>query len=178
MDKIRHFFYVHPIEQVIFGAVCIYIVWVLAMIVLGSRTRRIFSCCVAVLTIVLIGWYTVFGREAGFHGAAEFVPFSSFERSKEKPKIFRLMFMNLIMFMPFGLSLPFALPEKIGKKVIIAVGAGMALSVVIEFTQLVFNVGQFETDDIIMNTLGTAIGASSYAIVAAADRLIRRAGSD
>ena len=54
----------------------------------------------------------------------------------------------------------------------------MALSVVIEFTQLVFNVGQFETDDIIMNTLGTAIGASSYAIVAAADRLIRRAGSD
>ena len=60
---------------------------------------------------------------------------------------------NTVLFMPFGFAC--GLNSWTGKKTVLG---GLAFSVVIEFTQFVFSIGYTEVDDVMHNTLGTAIG--------------------
>ena len=80
---------------------------------------------------------------------------------------------NLILFMPFGLSLPFALPEKVKLKPLIAIIGGFVLSAAVEATQYFRKFGECETDDVIMNTLGAAAGVMSFVIVCAVLKRIK-----
>ena len=75
------------------------------------------------------------------------------------------MQLNIILFMPFGMSLPFILPEKLRFKPLITVCIALIISVTIEVCQYIFNIGMSEVDDVIMNTLGTALGTVSYLLV-------------
>lgn len=71
------------------------------------------------------------------------------------------MLMNIFLFEPIGLSLPNILPKKahpVAATVIIAILS----SVLIEAAQYCFCLGRCEIDDVIMNTLGTAIGGIAY----------------
>jgi glycopeptide antibiotics resistance protein len=70
--------------------------------------------------------------------------------------------MNVMLFLPFGMTLPFALPNGFKNKVTITVGSAAVISIVVEFIQFCFGLGLCETDDVIMNTLGAAIGTVSY----------------
>jgi glycopeptide antibiotics resistance protein len=63
---------------------------------------------------------------------------------------------NLVGFMPFGLLLPFLLTWfRHGVKVLLT---GFLLSLGYEFTQLLFGLGIFDVDDLILNTLGSFTG--------------------
>ena len=82
----------------------------------------------------------------------------------KQPEMYRSMLMNVLLFEPIGLTLPFALSYKFQKKAMITIGFGFLLSAVIEIIQYVFFLGRTEVDDVICNTLGCAIGTGAYLI--------------
>ena len=61
---------------------------------------------------------------------------------------------NILMFFPFGFMLPWATEKGFLKTMLI----GCCFSIIIETTQYFFRLGMCEMDDVIHNTLGTAIG--------------------
>lgn len=63
---------------------------------------------------------------------------------------------NIIGFIPMGIFLP-ALFKKC-RKAWIAILYGFEMSLFIECLQLLFKVGSFDVDDIILNTLGVCLG--------------------
>ena len=92
------------------------------------------------------------------------VPLHSFLEAKTQPEIYRSMLMNVFLFFPLGLTLPFALPEKWNRKALLTIAFAFILSFVIEFLQFHYHLGRAETDDVICNTLGAAIGTLSYTL--------------
>ena len=82
--------------------------------------------------------------------------------------------MNMLLFLPLGLSLPFALPQKWKCKALLSAVAGFLLSVGVEAIQYFFRIGDCETDDVLMNTLGMLIGTSSFGIVCLVQKTRKR----
>jgi glycopeptide antibiotics resistance protein len=68
---------------------------------------------------------------------------------------FRLFLGNIGWFIPFGFLLPMLLKRK---SLFITMALGLTFSFFIEITQFTFYKGVAELDDLILNTLGTAIG--------------------
>ena len=66
---------------------------------------------------------------------------------------------NVLLFIPFGLLLPFWFPT--GRKGIVII-VGLVCSIGIEVTQLVTGYGFCQLDDVIMNTAGTFVGYLLY----------------
>lgn len=91
-------------------------------------------------------------------------PFHSFLEAKTQPESYRSMFMNVLLFFPLGLTLPFALPEKWNRKALFTIIFAFVFSFTIEFLQFHYHLGRAETDDVICNTLGAAIGTLSYTL--------------
>ena len=67
---------------------------------------------------------------------------------------------NVIAFMPFGFFMPVVSRRSRGPVRIIFLGFGFSL--MLETIQLVYKVGSFDVDDLILNTLGAAIGFFCY----------------
>ena len=65
----------------------------------------------------------------------------------------------ILLFTPFGLTLPFCLKRHPVRTTILA-AAGF--SMMIELVQFVFGLGLCETDDVIFNTLGAAFGTLAF----------------
>lgn len=69
---------------------------------------------------------------------------------------------NILVFSPMGILIPIFMEKKVGLFYI--AGASFLLSLFIETVQLVFRIGVFDVDDLIMNTLGGIIGYIGYRI--------------
>lgn len=69
---------------------------------------------------------------------------------------------NLMLFIPFGILLPLCFPK--ARKSWICMLSGGIVSIFIETVQWMTQRGNCELDDIIMNTLGTAVGWGIYAV--------------
>lgn len=95
---------------------------------------------------------TIFSRKAGV-GRYELVPFWSYSN----PDLRTQIILNIILFIPVGLLGGRDFEWKI---ILIA----MAVSIIIEIVQLVTGRGLMEFDDVMHNTLGTAIGFGTYVI--------------
>lgn len=70
--------------------------------------------------------------------------------------------MNVAAFAPFGFFLPIISPKN--KKFLNIFILSLELTLVIETLQLLFKVGIFDVDDIVMNTLGGILGYGVYHI--------------
>ena len=68
---------------------------------------------------------------------------------------------NIVWFVPFGFLLP-AIWQKL--KPYHTIPLGFLLSLIIETSQLIFNKGMFEIDDLVLNTAGCVIGCLIYKI--------------
>ena len=101
--------------------------------------------------ILFILMETIIGRKTGV-GRVELVPFWSYSH----PELRMEIVLNYLLFMPLGFLLYLCLGEKFGLRVVMA---GFLLSVKVELIQLLFNIGLFEFDDMIGNTIGCLIGA-------------------
>ena len=167
---LAHDFYVQPMNQVYFEAVSMFIIWTALMFLLRGKARRIVAGAGFVLAFALIIVFTVFGRKAGEKGELRLIPFITFQMGKRNPEFYRALFMNFLLFMPFGLSLPFALPQKAKLKPLVTIVSGFALSVFVEAVQYFAKIGECETDDVLMNTLGVAAGVMSFVIVGAVSK--------
>ena len=91
-------------------------------------------------------------------------PFHSFREAKFQPELYRSMLMNVFLFFPLGLTLPYALPEKWNRKGLLTIFLALGFSIGIELVQYHFHLGRAETDDVICNTLGCIIGTMSYRV--------------
>ncbi|MBQ6153981.1 MAG: VanZ family protein [Ruminococcus sp.] len=132
--------------------------------VIGARFSekiRVLNTVIFALAVMMIIYVTVFSRGESEPGV-DLMPLSSFERAKVNREIYRAMVMNILLFFPFGLSLPFLLKGSAGRRVLLTIAAACLLSVSVEIIQLIFRIGLTETDDVICNTFGAALGGLSY----------------
>jgi glycopeptide antibiotics resistance protein len=116
-------------------------------------------CCIALFGVI---YATLFSRDFGTPREVFLQPFYTFAEAKLEPDLYRQMMLNIVLFIPFGLSLPFAMPGHVRHKQRITVLAAMGLSILIEVVQYIFGLGRCETDDVIMNTLGAFLGSTAY----------------
>lgn len=123
------------------------------------KTINLFLLITAIILIVIS---TLSLRRTVYQGI-DLTPLAIIIKTQKSSESFRSFFMNIILFLPFGLSLPFALPDKFHKRnIIITIVFACVLSAAIEFLQYYYRLGRCETDDVIANTLGAAIGTLSY----------------
>lgn len=92
------------------------------------------------------------------------MPFYSFIAAQQQPEMYRSMLMNVFLFLPMGISMPFVLDKRVRHNIICTIIVAMLFSTAIEIAQYVFCLGRCETDDVIMNTLGAAAGSISFRI--------------
>ncbi|MGG4441857.1 VanZ family protein [Brevibacillus fortis] len=71
---------------------------------------------------------------------------------------------NVIAFMPLGFLLPLLFPKKAGS-LFRVITLSLMLSLGVELTQLVMNVGTFDVDDLLLNTAGGMIGYIVYLVI-------------
>ncbi len=79
------------------------------------------------------------------------------------PYVFLNLAGNILVFMPFGFLLPIMSRRLRGFFRIVL--SGLALSLVVEFIQLVTHTGCFDVDDLLLNTIGAALGFMIFALV-------------
>ena len=79
--------------------------------------------------------------------------------------VFSNLLGNVLAFVPFGMILPMLTPKC--RNFFHIVLLGFDFSLFVETIQLISKVGSFDVDDLILNTLGAALGYLAY-------RLIRR----
>ena len=70
--------------------------------------------------------------------------------------------MNVLLFVPLGLTLPFTLPEKWTCRALLSIVIAATLSIYVEAAQFIFRLGRAEIDDVLMNTLGAVLGILAY----------------
>lgn len=163
--RFGHWFYVQPMNQVYIETIAIYVIWTVAMVLLRGKARRIVGTICTCLAVILILMFTVLGRSSESANEVSLIPFITFENAKVQPEFYRTMFMNMLLFMPLGLSLPLSLSDKIQHKALLTVMTGVGLSIAVEIAQYIFSFGKCETDDVLMNTLGVIIGVTSHLII-------------
>ncbi len=128
--------------------------------VIAKEKRRSAEKClgVVVTTMGLLGViaFTLF-REAGVREVI-WIPFTTMMTVGEE---FRMPLMNAALFVPFGMGISqiYHIKHKMGACILRTILTGLLLSVVIEALQFAFALGTAETDDVIFNTLGAAIGS-------------------
>lgn len=158
-------FYGKPLDEVILIMILLLFFWSILYILRGNKLALVkwwkyINGSVVSLNFFVIVIVTLLERK-GKHELI-LIPFHSFSEARIQPELYRSMLMNVFLFFPLGLTLPYALPEKWNKKVLLSILFAMVLSIGIEFAQYHFHLGRAETDDVICNTLGCAIGTISY----------------
>ena len=129
----------------------------------------VFLCCVF--------WYilhrTIIGRTAEMHSSVGSMPFQLFLKAlTENREIVRSLLLNILLFCPFGAALACLLPHRVPPlaRILLTGLIGMFLSILIEYCQFRFSIGNAEADDVICNTLGALIGGLSLPIKNLLDR--------
>ncbi len=112
------------------------------------------------LSFLLIISITLAVRQAGEQHYS-LIPFSSFETAKIYRDVYQEITLNVVLYLPIGMTLPFVLFGHIRCPVIAALIFSIFLSSVIEFLQFIFMLGYAEIDDVIFNTLGSVFGVLS-----------------
>ena len=174
MGNLFHNIYASKISTILLTIPILLLVWSL----IGAAFYKWMRIIGAVLAIVAVGailYATVFSRSESGAGAY-FVPFSSFERAKIQPEMYRSMLMNVFLFVPLGLSLPFVFGGGTMKRILLTILTGFLLSMTVEAIQYFGHLGMAETDDVICNTLGTAIGSCAYLLSLLWKRLFKKKG--
>lgn len=160
MGNFFHRIYILDISTILITIPLLLLVWSVIGVAF-YKYMRIIGTVMAVIAVVGVLYVTVLSRGERDIGA-DFIPFSSFERAKIQPEMYRSMLMNVFLLVPIGLSLPFVFGGSTGKRILLTILVGLLLSVSIEAIQYFAHLGMAETDDIICNTVGTAIGSCAY----------------
>ena len=122
------------------------------------RNKSVVKKSLFVAYTIFIVWYTLLIREprgAGrvfkpelFWAIREWIVNPTIESKKEAVQYIQ----NILFFIPYGLLFPW---KDNWKRVFVT---ALVLSVCIELSQFIFNLGWCEVDDVISNTLGAMIG--------------------
>ena len=158
MGKLIWWIYVQPLKNIILTMLVLPIVWTALHQIL--RKHQLLWKAINIVTLIIslaaIIYLTLYHRGEGEYDVI-LTPFHSFIEAQIQPEMYRSMLMNVFLFEPLGLSLSGLLPKK-WYSLAITVVVGMLFSIGIEAAQFYYGLGRCEVDDVIMNTLGCAIG--------------------
>ena len=132
-----------------------------ALNALYSKLKWLKAISVIGFLVSLFGifYITVLSRAVGTF-SLELRPFYSFVMAKTQPEMYRTVFMNVLLYVPFGVFLSYTISRKHkAMSVIITVISALIISVCVEAMQYVYSLGRCEIDDVIFNTLGALWGA-------------------
>lgn len=160
LDNFVRLIYVTDIPVILSAVIVLFVLWSILGVVF-SKKMKYAGVLICVLSFVAILYVTIYSRDGSSYGY-ELVPFSSLYRAIGQIELYRSMLMNILLFLPFGLGLPYVLNSDIKTRFAITLIIGFTLSVIVESVQGVFSLGMMESDDVICNTLGTALGSCSY----------------
>lgn len=153
-----------PIGWVFLAVMLVVSLWTVAAKFFESRkwfgvinivTLITMSIAVFLITLVL--------RTHGASGVS-LVPFYVFALAREYPDVYNQMVLNIVLFVPLGLSFPYILRKRAKHPVVITLIFALVVSLIIEILQYIFACGYSEVDDLIFNVSGALIGAISYMV--------------
>lgn len=154
--------YCMPLWQLTLIAIVIIICYAQINSFYRKSLKSLINFALFLLSLFALAYTTILRREGGTN-EIELQPFYTFVMAQEQVEYYRTFFMNALLFVPLGLSMPYCLSKKPYKRnVFITIGFAAVLSAGIEFLQYYYRLGRCETDDVIANTLGAAIGTLSY----------------
>lgn len=164
MQEILHFVYKQNLYKLSLLVFSVIIIWYFVGLYVKNKILRKINIGILIFTVVCIVYQTIFMRNIGKYEIV-LEPFYTFVLAKIQPEMYRTFFMNALLFVPLGLSMPYCLSKKPYKRnILITIGFAAVLSAGIEFLQYYYHLGRCETDDVIANTLGAAIGTLSYCL--------------
>jgi VanZ family protein len=152
ISRLAHGIYVSNLTTVMIAMPIVLIAWSVIAAALDRWTRLIGAVMAAVFAAAIL-YLTVFSRSPA-KSETDLVPFSSFERAIIQPEMYRSLLMNVLLFFPLGLFLPFVFRGKIAKRILLTILIGFLLSAAIETLQYLLLLGMAEADDLLFNTLG------------------------
>ena len=157
---------IHPLSRLWWLFLICFVMWtLLAVIVIRLRREKFWRICCGILSVLFVAilvHITVVSRGETANRELILRPFFSFYLARTMNwDFYREMLMNVFLFFPLGLMLPFGLSGW-KRPVLRAVLIGLLISVCIETIQYFFALGWPETDDVIMNTLGVLAGSLSF----------------
>ena len=158
-------FYGFPIKKAAALMLIFILVWAWAKHYIADKKEKNIFWKIGNLLLVLAMLCVIVSVTLTSRGGVSEViltPFYSLVEMRSSPDLGRSVFMNIFLFFPLGLTLPFALPEKWNRKALLAILFAFLLSFAIEFLQYYYHLGRAETDDVICNTIGCAIGTLAY----------------
>ncbi len=140
-----------------------FVIYTLINVYAPKKLSRALNAITLFGIVATIGFYTISNRAVKTNRSVRLIPFKRLFTAKHPS--FKTLWQNAFLFFPFGLSMPYVLPERLRlkRRLLLTLISAAAFSLCIELSQLVFKLGHFETDDVIMNTFGAAIGTLSYA---------------
>lgn len=158
------------------------LLWAVIAVTFGKKLPKIWKTVNAALLLFLtfsIVYYTLLRRAPNPENRVILMPFASLEAAKQQQEIYRELTMNMLLFFPVGLFLPQLLPRrwKAWQKVLATIAAGLLLSAGIETIQYFYALGDAETDDVITNALGAAIGSLHILLAGGLSRLTKKKNS-
>lgn len=161
MHELFLFIYRQPLQRILLWMVLLILLWgYFAYREKNSLRWRLGNLAVFAGIVAAIFYMTVYTRGESPSDAV-LVPFQSFREARIQPELYRSMLMNVFLFVPIGLSLPFVLGK--GKLPgFLTVAAALFFSAGIEYLQYRYALGRCEVDDIIMNTFGAIIGCQAH----------------
>ena len=170
-----HFVYVQPLSLIVLAMAAAVLLWGwLANSVSAPRWRRAnLALCAAAAALIL--YATILTRTPG-ERTAVLTPFAALAAARQQPERWRTMLMNVFLFLPFGLTLSNALPQRRSRlwRAAVTAFAGCVFSAGIELAQYRFALGVAETDDVICNALGALAGAASLPVARAMEKYKER----
>ncbi len=157
------FLYQMPIWIVFFGGSVVLITY--AQLISIKRVQKSFIwrmfvflmlCC----SVAFILNMTLLSRSESSTDV-HLIPFHFLSLAKTNIEIYRSIIMNAALFIPLGMFTSSLMPDSIkaSSRVLITLFIGIFLSIAVEFSQFILQLGQTETDDVIFNGLGTLIGS-------------------
>ena len=161
LRKIIYTIYGWQLPTVLIIAGIMLIAWTLINRYLPGKLCKVFNYIVTAADVTAIVFFTVSNRTIGAERPHRLIPFAHYFTSQSG---IETLWLNAFFFLPLGLSLPYILPEKIKHKAAFTIITALIFSAMIEAIQYIFALGLCETDDVIMNTLGAAIGTMSYMV--------------
>lgn len=166
LSHIYLYIYNQPLDRVANFSIAIVIGWAVLMHFVreNSRLLRCINKFFTASAFIIILYATMLDRNVGSCSHVFLQPFSSLSQDRFSAELLRQCIMNMFLFVPLGIFMPYAMPKNDKNKIKTTIIFGLCVSICVELLQGLFKMGWCETDDIINNTIGIALGTRSYMI--------------
>lgn len=162
LKSLTQYIYCLPyFELALFGAAASVICAVINSFLYKYSWWRYILIAIGTAYTMLLLYITLLGRTEPIVNSISLVPFESYiGYLNGVQEMLRTCIMNIFLFYPLGLVLGALLAKQKLWKLLLAWTACFGLSVMIELSQYIFSIGYAEVDDVINNTIGSALGIS------------------